>query len=255
MRMTATLAHGAVMIGFFEELHNESLDALKSLVFPKKDEFSRTVIALYCSLIEHSWSLLLLAKDGRDAGTAIILRSTLEAHIDIENLLNNPSYLKNLNAAYHKEWLKFLKEGATGTNQYLAGMSSAQNLAVEIARHEACLAKLKVEGFLPLTQLDAFKRAGMEDAYRAVYGRLSRESHNNISALSERHLELSGDGDFNLVIYRDLKPADFEVELDSAAGVLIGSGVRVHQHFGSPATPALEALQSKLFSYRKERDG
>lgn len=243
------------MIDLLKELHDESFDSLNALKFSKRDELSRTIVSLYCTLIEQSWSLLLLVNQGRGAGTSAILRSILEAHIDIENLLSDGRYLKNLSAAYHKEWLKFLREGAAGVNPYLAGMSSVADLETEIARHEARLAELEHEGFKPLKLVDAFKRVGMEHAYRSAYRHLSRESHNNISSLTGRHFERSGENDFNLVIYRNLQATDFEVELDSAAGALIRSGLGVHRHFESQVSSVLEALQEKLFAYRKARDG
>ena len=242
------------MIELLKELHNGSLEKLGELKFSKQDEFSRTIVSLYCALIEQTWSLLIIVEQGREAGTSQILRSILEAHVSIVNLLTIPDYIKHLNASHHKEWHRLLTEAAKGENPFLYGLDEVADLAAEIEKHNSRLSELKDEGFPPLLHKQAFTLAGMEDVYRSVYNHLCNVSHNNIRALIERHWQFSGEDDFSLVIYQEHEPADFEAQLDTAAGALVGAGLGIHSHFNSPALSETEAMREKLMAYRRSRE-
>ena len=55
-----------------KELHDKSLDHLEQLKFEKGDEFYTTSYALYCAIVEHSWSFWALVDQRLEAGTGSI---------------------------------------------------------------------------------------------------------------------------------------------------------------------------------------
>ena len=71
----------------------------------------------------------------------------------------------------------------------------------------------------------------------------------------ERHFEVKGDNDFELVMYRDWALDDFEQILDTAAGMLMNATESVHDFYKSEEKEHLKELSDKLAAVRKERDG
>ena len=52
-----------------------------------------------------------------------ILRTMLEAQVDLENLCRDQGYADNVQANYLHEWLRVLKEAGKESNPYLQGLS------------------------------------------------------------------------------------------------------------------------------------
>ena len=116
-------------------------------------------------------------------------------------------------------------------------MAKVANLKANIEEHKTKLKELKAAGFEPLKAWKAFDMAGMGEVYRSIYIHLCMISHNNINALIARHFEINNEIDYTIGLYRPLDLASFEADLDTVAGALIGSGVGIYRHFGSPRPP------------------
>lgn len=188
------------------------------------NDVSRMVVLLYASMIEQTDSFLLLANNGRRAGTHAIFRSFLEAYVDLKALAKDDAYLHHMYASYHREWLRVLREANTNSNQYLVGIRAHIAFFETQQDHAGKLERLKANKFIPLTAEQRFERAGMLNEYRSIYNFLCRETHNNISALMSRHMEQDGDG----IAFVLNKGEDSHALPDSFAVLLIAAGVLVH---------------------------
>lgn len=242
-----------VMLDFTRRLHRESIASIRAMRFDKWDEYQRTLMSLYATLVELTGSFIALESQSEFAGSHTVIRSLLEGHVDLINLLNDPDYLDCMKLAFYEDWLKLLEEGIDKQNPFLVGFQ-ANDKAVEKRRADAeALAALKAKGVKSVHIADRFERAGMTEAYRSVYKRLCMEAHNNIAALNNRHLKPLGKEDFELVIYDH--PNELDTLRDTAAGVMINASLGTHRHFKSEASPKFQVLDEELSALRRRRDG
>ena len=139
------MSQGDKTLGLLHELHSDAIEMSRKLLFDKTHPQHRHVLALYGSILEFSSSIILLTKDGPKTALPIILRSLLEAYVDMLNLCADPKYGYTLEASAEKDCLKFLREAANGINPYLKKVSAASNLQDNITQHEQRLAAMKGE--------------------------------------------------------------------------------------------------------------
>lgn len=199
--------------------------------FDTDDFLSKTIIALYASVIEQTGSALTLLKAGQHVGVNIILRSTLDAYIDLINLMADPTYLDQMRASYHKEWVKMLEPGLNGDQPFLAPYE-VDELAKSLEHHRSELAMLNQRSVKPLQARARFEKAQMLSVYHTVFNALSADSHNNIRALMNRHFRISNDGT-EVVIFKSLEKEDLAPALFCLTDIYIRTGISVHMYFKS----------------------
>lgn len=238
------------MIEFLESVYEVSERLLKGLKFNKADERSRTIIALYCTIIEQVSSQIILLKANRLAGIEIIYRSTLEAFIDLVNLTKNANYLDNMKAAYSKEMVKLMAEVVKHDNPFLPSSEDGGKNAAILSRHKQTLEDFKERGVRPLNVSERFTAAEFGLIYSSAYRALCRESHNNVGALNSRHFRQE-DGKFHVVIFK--KPDDLDVItiLDNITSTLCTAGLFTHDHFKSQGLVELQKKDDELQFRRK----
>ena len=88
------------------------------------------------------------------------------------------------------------------------------------------------------------------DPYQSIYWLLCLESHNNMSALDDRHIEKEGD-DYHAVLFKPAVLADLLRDLDALLAVAIDSGARIHSFLGTEATPRYES-HKKVFDHIRQ---
>jgi hypothetical protein len=127
------------MEDFLIELYHVTVKNLGSLQFNKSNEMHRTLVSLYASIIELTNSALLIRQNAAYTGVDILLRSALEAHVDLINLANDGAYLEIMKASYHKEWIKLMKEAAAGENEFLASLKDEPGMVKQLEIHQLAL--------------------------------------------------------------------------------------------------------------------
>ena len=155
------------MLDFLKELHNEALHLTQALKFNKRDERDRIIISLYASMIEQTGTLIILADKLTKQGSDAVFRSMMEGYVDLINTLNNVDYVNHLNAAYHTQWLKVMKQMLAGNNAFLAGFPDKAALDAQIASRQAIKDDLATRKFLPLKIVEKFDKANLMDVYRS----------------------------------------------------------------------------------------
>lgn len=168
--------------------------------FDTSDFRSTAIIALHASIIELTSSAITLLKSGRTVGVNIIVRSMLDAYVDLINLITDPEYLDRMRANYHAEWLKPLRAGLASDDPHLTAFKD-ESFHDAIAHHQAEDAALRARGIRPIKARERFDKAGMGSTYPTVYNSLSADSHNNIRALIARHIRIDN-GEVEVVIFR-----------------------------------------------------
>ena len=112
-------------LDFMSRLHEEALDLVGRFRFDKKHPWHLHLVSLYGTLIELLGSTCVLVREGVGVGIPILLRSAVEANLDLVNLANDRKYGYHLRAALMSEWIKVLREAKKGDNPFLAGIAEA----------------------------------------------------------------------------------------------------------------------------------
>lgn len=227
---------------FLKYLHKECIRLSEPVSFHKNNSRHLYLVCLYGTLIELAGSLIILIESKRKRGIPVIFRSFLEAYIDLINLYEKAEYSYNMDATYHDEWIKVLKEAKHNTsNPYLKDIP---NLDEKIQEHEKKVVDLKNKGYNSLNIFQRFERAGMVNEYRSLYNFLSSDTHSSIRALIAHHLEIH-ENDFNIVYYKEEPSEDFLRYVDSAVGFLINASLKIHSYFKTGSIAEIEKLAKR----------
>lgn len=215
-----------------EEYKKEVKDALIYAVhlrFDKKHPWHRNLIALYCSLIEYSDSLIYLVENEKNISVPVVFRGLLEAYVDFKNLAEDKTYGYHMEASYLKEWLKVIEEASQNENVFLASISQDQTLMAQIQGHKDKLDKLKDDGYQPLKQFQKFKRAGMTEEYKSIYNVVCSHSHNDIASLIDRYFVIdAAANDYTISLFREQEPSEFDHYLITGRHFLRNGSHKIH---------------------------
>lgn len=231
-----------LMYQLLKEQLAATIDALRVTTFNRGNAVHRLIMALYATIIEQIDSGVALVDSGRSTGVEAILRSCLEAHVDLLNLASDPAYADQMQAHYHQQFRIVCREAIKGTNPFLAGIEA--DAPARLAEHEKELARLGK----PLDAKTRFDMAGMGDIYRSIYNSLCCETHNNMRALMDRHFTNQGTDEipiFQIAIFTDMEKVDFDAAIDTFLSILTGSNRTVHHYLGSDQLEKLEVYAQR----------
>ncbi|TPK60533.1 hypothetical protein FJ546_19365 [Mesorhizobium sp. B2-4-19] len=219
-----------------------TIEALKVTEFNRGNAIERLIMALYATIIEQIDSAVTLIDSSRAAGVEAILRTCLEAHVDLLNLASDPVYADQMQAHYHHQFKLVCQEAMKGTNPFLAGIESDAPARYE--EHKRELARLG----RPLTIQTRFEMAGLNDLYYSIYNSLCCESHNNMRSLMGRHFINNGTEDtplFQIAIFNGMEKVDFDAAIDGFLSILTGSNRTIHHYFDSGQLDRLEIFAER----------
>jgi len=165
-------------------------------------------------MLELTQSAIILYGAQSHTGIDILLRSQLEAFVDLANLVREPEYIGVMHAEYHREWLKLAKGGVDTENPYLAYFRNNPNALAKLQQHEVALHVISAKT-PPKSKLEKFQSAGMEHEYRSIYNSLCNDSHNNLRALTSRHFRRKTDHEIEIVVFEEPNDEDIIVSLDT----------------------------------------
>ena len=236
---------------FLKRAHDRLQPLSTRLSFDKAHPLHRNLNALYGSIIELTGGIIALVDRRLITGVPVLLRSMLEAYVDLLNLAANPTYGYTLELGHIKEWLKILHEAKTGKNEYLMAISEAPDLDERIAEWTRKKIALESRGIRSLRIEQKFQRADMEREYRSQYNSLCCDAHNNLRALVDRHIEMNGSG-FEVVYYKAYTPEDSAVHVGTNAELLVRASQRLHAFLNSPVVDEVAQYRTELNVLRGE---
>lgn len=234
------------MLEFLSNVYNDTFDRIKGIEFDKDSLYHCIIISLYASIIEQTGSAITLLKAGRYTGVNIIERSSLEAYIDLVNLVKDPGYLQQMKAAWHKEWLKLSNAGLAGDSEVVKSLPQG-DLNEAISYHQRSFDRLKAKGIKPLMPAERFARADQRSLYETIYNELCADSHNNIRALNERHIR-EVDGKTEVVMFRKPKDEALKMAIQTILSTYIEAGGLTHCFFGSRGEEVMEHYANMMRS-------
>jgi len=213
----------------YRQLITNVLDQFEYIKFDKKHAWHLDIVCLYSSIVEYSDNMFVLLKKEKLVGMPLVLRSMLEAFVDLKNLCNEKTYGYHLQASNLKEWLKVSREAGKLENPYLDGLAAAKGFDDQVSEWKAELKGLKDKGYPPLRQDEKFLMADMDNEYRSLYNYLCAYSHNNIRALTDRHIEISENkDDFKVVLFPEFSAEKADHYISTAKICLTEASRLVH---------------------------
>lgn len=202
-------------------------------------------LAIYFTVIELFSACLGLAQLGEPTAIPIILRSMYEAHVDLDNLVADAGYVEHITAAGLEQTITIMEAGSLR-------QAFAEGRKAEYDKLTAKLADLKCRGKGPLSIRKRCQRADRLNEYDSLYALFCIDTHNNSSALAERHLSERPDGGVLISLFGPYEAMAVIRRLDLGLQFLITSARNVHGAFRVPA-PQIEELAVQLDRVRAER--
>ena len=96
---------------------------------------------------------------------------------------------------------------------------------------------------------ERFERAGKLDWYEVPYSFMAQHSHNNLSVLEERHVEVAAEG-VNVHYFRDVEEDHAQMIIDTAGGILAHSVALIRSVVGDDGAQMPETVGKRLEELR-----
>lgn len=238
-----------VIFEYFEKEIEEVQYLASELEFDSTHALHQHVISLYGSIIELSSSIKVLYQSGHLTAIPVLLRTILEAFVDLCNLCQDPKYGYSLIMNSHNESLRFLKAAQNDQNIYTNMIAQDPNIDEHIANFEAKIDALKTNGNKRLNVRERFEKADMGDEYQTIYSMLCTASHNDIRALRTRHLVIDGKS-FSLEVFKKEDTQAMYEFLGIASELLWRSTNEIHGLLASGKDKELKSLRDDLNKIR-----
>ena len=236
----------AKYLSFIDVLYDAVVELSVGLRFEKGDLWQRNLVLLYLTQVEFFTAIRIMIVNNCSAGIYPLLRSLMEANVDFINLANDKEYVKKLLAAQLFEQIGVMECSKRG-NPFLEGISDSPAFDDEYLKVKQKLAELKADGYNPVKIKDKFDVAQMMPVYWSVYMTLCSETHNNINALNNRHINLSSDNkNYKIELFA---PIDFDKlapYLDSLCGIIVSATESIHSILKSDSIGKATELRNKF---------
>jgi len=193
-------------------------------------------IILYASIVEYSRGCLTLLRGGDLTCLPPLIRSMLEAYVDLINVTRDADYAHVMQAAYLKDRLDIYKAAMKEPdNPYLNSVPQLEDLDERMSSTQKEFEEVKGEmqklGRDILKISERFKLAGLQPIYPVIYKMLCQDAHNNPNSLISRHLEATAGG-LEVTFFRDKDVAEVAALLDTMFAVIMESIAMIRQFFG-----------------------
>jgi len=238
-----------IVLKFFENEINELSELAAKFQFDASHPLHQHTTSLYGSILEFSSTLIPLYRSEHYYGIPIILRTILEAYVDLENLCRDPKYGYSLTISSLKESLKFLWAAKSDDNVYMSIIAKAPDLDQRIAEMEGKIEDLKAKGYQDLNKRQRFEQADMEDEYKTIYNMLCSAAHNDLRTLRDRHLVLDGNS-FSIEYFKRPDMEALESYFGIASELLLRASFALHSLLKSEKMEELHVLRSELDQIR-----
>jgi hypothetical protein len=214
--------------------------------------------SLHASILEQTRAIEILLQNGNGTGAFIVLRSLLEAAVDLFNLVSDPMYAEYMHSALLNQQQRVLESASKSgeSNPYLFEfVEHSSDVRAALTRVQTKLGELKTRDIKPLEIRKRFDRAGRLDLYEGPYAYLCWHSHNNINILEDRHLQQTPSG-FAITYLRPPDDGDVITIVDTTAGMITNSTSFLSQLLESPRSqidPVIHALDKLRALWKEEQ--
>jgi hypothetical protein len=239
---------------FYNTFISHTISILEKLTFDHDDEAISHIFSLLATSIELLENMCFLTQnDNSRIGIPILLRSCLEATVDIQYLLkdkNNYSKLKLENLYLWKD----IYEASYQDNAYVKHLKKATDFSAKARETGLAIRKLEKKGVARPSIQTKFKETDFLEEYCSIYAILCAHSHNGKFALGVRHLTPIGLS-HSIDLFKSSKMVDFDSYLGVAVRLIALSIKSINDAFkyGLQAdVDVTEDMINKRISYLNE---
>jgi hypothetical protein len=230
---------------FASDVVRVALEAAGRLAQPREESLPQIfALGLYGTIIEQFSACVLLAQFSEPSTIPILLRSMYEALVDLDNLVHDARYACRIEHANIKQTLSIMRSGPLREAFQKGRKEDYDQLSVR-------LAELEDEGKASLKIWQRCAAVGRGDEYESLYALFCLDTHNNASALAERHLSEREDGTPVMSFFGPYDPQIVVKRLDFGLQWLFASARMTHGAFEVPA-PEVEARAARFERERRE---
>jgi len=223
------------------------------LKFDKDNPQQLYSICLYCTVLSLAQSCKLLIENRTFIALPILLRSLMEAHADLLNVMKNPAYpVKIMYLSYLCEKKRLLENVKNNPDSpfFKFVVSSGADEKLKEVEKEIDSVKGRCKKNKNLSTWKRFSKADLKNKFQSVYWRLCLETHNNIYALEKRHIKKT-DGSYEVFLEKDESLDNWLRYIDGLIGILIDSSLQIHSFLETTAEGHLNELKVRHDELRK----
>lgn len=235
------------MLGFLKKTCSDFELLAVEIQFDKTYALHGTIISLYCSILELTESAIHLI-DNKLTGVPILMRSVLEAYIDLLNLIQDAGYGYRLQINSLQDRIDLLEAAKSG-NPWLKGLITP-TIDADIIRFEDEKKKLVDAGFKWLSVKAKFSLQQMYQEYQSLYSIICWDSHNSLTALFRKHTD-SKNNAFTLVLHKEPSSEYRIMYVGVSTELLIKATQEVHKFFNSPPKGKICGYSTEFYNLYK----
>ncbi|MFL6261144.1 MAG: DUF5677 domain-containing protein [Thermoanaerobaculia bacterium] len=230
---------------------------VKGLHFDRRKRQHLLAGALLGRILEEAEGIYAMLERSDSTCGFILLRSLLEAYVDLLNIASDPAYAEFMLAAFFDQYQQLLEAVLEkgSKNPFLAGIVgiSGSKAADELESVRSKIKELEGRQVKPLKVRQRFKRADQLRYYEGPYAHLCLQSHNNINVLVSRHLRFTDAGDAGVEIrgFDLIEDKDAQLISDTTAGISANCVVAVKELLDGKPVLGLDQLTEALGKLRE----
>lgn len=229
----------------FAELWTLTHDEAQRLAYDQRRPSDLALAALYGTIVEQIETVHFLLTNNKYPAIQNILRSVMEACIDLQNLCEVPGYLDRMEFTYFKDLKALLDAGLTRDNPFAITLRTLPFTPQQLVMATSELARLKTANVKALTIREKFELADKLDEYEVLYKVFCGETHNNISALTRRHLAVEN-GRVRLKMFERADIVTELMMLNMMTDLFLSASLVIHQNFDTPSVALFRDFKERI---------
>lgn len=233
-----------------EDLLAEARRVATELSLPDSVQI-RTCGLLLATVLAISRSVSNAVAQNDGVGALILLRSLMEAAVDLHVLADDAEHIDRLEAANLEQMLRVLRSAIDPTlpKTYLHSIAEHPDASLEVERARARLETLRSRSS-EMSIRQRFEKAGYLDYYLGPYRSLCSQSHNNLTALKARHIHETPEGR-SFYILAPISKQDTVIAVSNTATMASRAVLRVKQLVEGGEPSGLDELEGRLAIVRR----
>lgn len=236
-------------IHLLAEMRDEFIKIMPQVKFNNHNVQHLSMIMRYGAILEYCSSIIVLLENYHISSIPVILRSALEAYVDLHNLYRDENYFLVLRYDFDKPLVDILNKAKSG-NPNLSKIASEQSINELIENSKKSMGSLKEQGIVKRMNLEEkFRKAGMIDQYHSIYDRLCCDGHNNDRALCERFMCFDSEKKPSIVFFKRRSNEDILFFLEICTLIFLSATSIIHRYFSTECQSNIDRIyqESKNF--------
>ena len=232
------------IITFYRDFLSRTMFVVSKLEFNSNDEAIEHIFTLLSSSIELLDNMCVLALNESKIGIPILLRTILEASVDIQFILIEKDNYKRIEVEDALLWQGIIECAYKG-NKYVKNIRNNSSFDEQSKGNAANLKNLKSSGITKAGISSKFNKTIYADAYESIYAILCSYSHNGKSAQKERHITTE-DTISRINMFKETSIEEYEHYLHMAAIFISESVYSINEAFEYDLNDEMNELRAIL---------